>query len=68
MCARRVPVTHGGSPPKASWAKSKLHNTTVLLLAAVSRPRKLSNGVWFDGKIGIWPIVSTNITQHSSKH
>ncbi|CAM9544573.1 unnamed protein product, partial [Choristocarpus tenellus] len=39
-----------------------------MVLAAVDRPRKLSNGVWFDGKIGIWSIVDTQVTQHSSKH
>ncbi|CAM9374190.1 unnamed protein product, partial [Choristocarpus tenellus] len=27
-----------------------------------------SNGVWFDEKIGTWPIVDTKVAQHSSKH
>ncbi|CAM9916833.1 unnamed protein product, partial [Discosporangium mesarthrocarpum] len=26
-----------------------------MFLAAVARPRMISDGVWFDGKIGIWP-------------
>ncbi|CAM9457039.1 unnamed protein product [Discosporangium mesarthrocarpum] len=39
-------------PPKAS---NKRFILKMMFLAAVARPRKLFNGVWFDGKIGIWP-------------
>ncbi|CAM9537658.1 unnamed protein product, partial [Choristocarpus tenellus] len=40
----------------------------MLFLAAVARPRKLSNRMWFDGKIGIWPIIDPKVSQHSSIH
>ncbi|CAN0501098.1 unnamed protein product [Discosporangium mesarthrocarpum] len=38
-----------------------------MFLAAVARPRMTSNGVWFDGKIGIWPIADTVAAMRSSK-
>ncbi|CAN0271177.1 unnamed protein product [Discosporangium mesarthrocarpum] len=38
-------------------ASNKRFVFKMIILAAVARPRKLSNGVWFDGKIGIWPIA-----------
>ncbi|CAM9821337.1 unnamed protein product [Choristocarpus tenellus] len=44
------------------------YNTKAVFLAVVHRPRKLSNGVWFDGKIGIWSVVDTMVVQHPSKH
>jgi len=34
----------------------KSHITKVMFLCAQARPRQLSNGTWWDGKIGIWPI------------
>ncbi|CAN0175408.1 unnamed protein product, partial [Discosporangium mesarthrocarpum] len=40
----------------------------VVFLAAVARPRKMSNGVWLDGKFGIWPIVDTKVAQRTRKH
>ncbi|CAM9143745.1 unnamed protein product [Discosporangium mesarthrocarpum] len=39
-----------------------------MFLAAVARPMKISTGVWFDGKIGIWPIVDTKVARRTSKH
>ncbi|CAN0270525.1 unnamed protein product [Discosporangium mesarthrocarpum] len=39
-----------------------------MFLAAVARPRKMSNRVWIDGKVGIWPIVDTKVAQRTSKH
>ncbi|CAM9669251.1 unnamed protein product [Discosporangium mesarthrocarpum] len=39
-----------------------------MFLAAVARPRKMSSGLWFEGKIGIWPIVDTKIAHRTSKH
>ncbi|CAN0513082.1 unnamed protein product, partial [Discosporangium mesarthrocarpum] len=38
-----------------------------MFLAAVARPRMISDGVWFDGKIGIWPIADTVAAMRSSK-
>ncbi|CAM9703151.1 unnamed protein product [Discosporangium mesarthrocarpum] len=40
----------------------------MMFLAAVARPRMISDGVWFDGKIGIWPIADTVAAMHSSKN
>ncbi|CAM9169307.1 unnamed protein product [Discosporangium mesarthrocarpum] len=39
-----------------------------MFLAAVARPRMISDGVWFDGKIGIWPIADTVAATRSSKN
>ncbi|CAN0007222.1 unnamed protein product [Discosporangium mesarthrocarpum] len=39
-----------------------------MFLAAVARPRMISDGVWFDGKIGIWPIADTVAAMRSSKY
>ncbi|CAN0489843.1 unnamed protein product, partial [Discosporangium mesarthrocarpum] len=35
---------------------------------AVARPRMIPDGVWFDGKIGIWPIADTVVAMRSSKN
>ncbi|CAM9335293.1 unnamed protein product [Discosporangium mesarthrocarpum] len=55
-------------PPKPPRAQNTSFMTNVMFLPAVARPRKMSNGVWFDGKIGIWPIVDTRVAQRTSKH
>ncbi|CAN0085746.1 unnamed protein product [Discosporangium mesarthrocarpum] len=39
-----------------------------MFLAAVARPRMISDGMWFDGKIGIWPITDTVAAMRSSKN
>ncbi|CAN0258839.1 unnamed protein product [Discosporangium mesarthrocarpum] len=39
----------------------------MLLAAFVALPRKMSNGVWFDGKTGIWPSVDTKGLAHQRK-
>ncbi|CAM9988039.1 unnamed protein product [Discosporangium mesarthrocarpum] len=52
------------TPPRAS---NKRFILEMMFLAAFARPRKLSNGVWFDGKIGIWPIVDVVTPQRASK-
>ncbi|CAM9305290.1 unnamed protein product [Discosporangium mesarthrocarpum] len=43
--------------PKPARASNKRSILKMMFLAPVARPRKLTNGVWFDGKVGIWPIV-----------
>ncbi|CAM9980194.1 unnamed protein product [Discosporangium mesarthrocarpum] len=40
----------------------------VMFLAAVARPRMISDGVWFDGKIGTWPIADTVAAMLSRKN
>ncbi|CAM9382490.1 unnamed protein product [Discosporangium mesarthrocarpum] len=37
-----------------------------MFLAAVARPRKVWNGVWFDGKIGLGPIMDTVLAERDS--
>ncbi|CAN0286724.1 unnamed protein product [Discosporangium mesarthrocarpum] len=54
------------SPPPNPH-KHRVIIAKVMLLGAVA-PMKFSNGVWFDGKIGIWPIVNTKVAQRTSKH
>jgi len=34
----------------------KSHIAKVMFLCAQARPRPLSNGTWWDGKVGIWPV------------
>ncbi|CAM9647864.1 unnamed protein product, partial [Discosporangium mesarthrocarpum] len=48
-------------------AQNKRFITKVMFLAAVARPRMISDGVWFDGKVGIWPIADTVAAMRSSK-
>ncbi|CAM9398216.1 unnamed protein product [Discosporangium mesarthrocarpum] len=54
--------------PKPPRAYNKRFITKVLFLAAVARPRMISDGVWFDGKIGILPIADTVAAMCSSKN
>ncbi|CAN0495027.1 unnamed protein product, partial [Discosporangium mesarthrocarpum] len=39
-----------------------------MFLAAVARPRVISDGVWFDGNIGICSIADTVAAMRSSKN
>ncbi|CAN0089768.1 unnamed protein product, partial [Discosporangium mesarthrocarpum] len=52
-------------PPRA---QNKRFITKVMFLAAVARPRMISDGVWFDGKISIWPIADAVAVMRSSKY
>ncbi|CAM9476434.1 unnamed protein product [Discosporangium mesarthrocarpum] len=38
-----------------------------MFLTVVARPWKICNGVWFDGKIGIWPIVAKRDSKNRKK-
>ncbi|CAM9957487.1 unnamed protein product [Discosporangium mesarthrocarpum] len=53
--------------PKPLRAQSKRFITKVMFLTAVARPRMISDGVWFDGKIGIWSIADAVAAMRSSK-
>jgi len=44
----------------------KSHITKVMFLCAQARPRLLHNGVWWDGKIGIWPVGCCRAAQRAS--
>jgi len=37
-----------------------------MFLCAQARPRRLHNGAWWDGKIGIWPIGEYTVPQRTS--
>jgi hypothetical protein len=39
----------------------------IMFLSAVARPKKLPNGTWFDGKIGIWPFGQYEAAKRASK-
>ncbi|CAM9632772.1 unnamed protein product [Discosporangium mesarthrocarpum] len=52
-------------PPKV---QNKRFIIKVMFLAAVARARMISDGVWFDRKIGIWPIADTVAAMRSSKN
>ncbi|CAN0301343.1 unnamed protein product, partial [Discosporangium mesarthrocarpum] len=54
--------------PKPPRAQNKRFITKMMFLAAVARPRMISDGVWFDGKIGIWPIADTVAAMRSCKN
>ncbi|CAN0490778.1 unnamed protein product [Discosporangium mesarthrocarpum] len=54
--------------PKPPRAQNKRFITKVMFLVAVARPRMVSDGVWFDGKIDIWPIADTVAAMRSSKN
>ncbi|CAN0344183.1 unnamed protein product [Discosporangium mesarthrocarpum] len=54
--------------PKPPRAQNKRFITKVMFLAAVERPRMTSDGVWFDGKIRIWPIADTVAAMRSRKN
>ncbi|CAN0371336.1 unnamed protein product, partial [Discosporangium mesarthrocarpum] len=54
--------------PKPPRAQNKRFITRVMFLAAVARPRMIPDGVWFDGKIRIWPIADTVAAMRGSKN
>ncbi|CAN0086146.1 unnamed protein product [Discosporangium mesarthrocarpum] len=54
--------------PKPPRFQNKRFITKVMILAAVARPKMISDGVWFDVKIGIWPIADTVAAMRSSKN
>ncbi|CAN0474101.1 unnamed protein product [Discosporangium mesarthrocarpum] len=54
--------------PKPPRTQNKRFITKVMFLAAVARPRMISDGMWFDGKIGIWHVADTVAAMRSSKN
>ena len=41
-------------PKRAVGHKS--HIAKAMFIYAIAKPRRLANGTWWDGKIGIWPV------------
>jgi hypothetical protein len=60
-------IVEGESVPERK-VKSKRFITKIMFLAAFARPRVINEvtGEMWDGKIGIWPFVTTVIAQRSS--
>ena len=58
-------IVYGEEPPKRH-VSHKSHITKVMFLCAQARPRRLHNGTWWDGKIGIWPIGEYTVAQRTS--
>jgi len=58
-------IIYGEEPPKR-YVSHKSHITKVMFLCAQARPRRLHNGVWWDGKVGIWPIGEHTVAQRTS--
>ncbi|CAN0444861.1 unnamed protein product [Discosporangium mesarthrocarpum] len=54
--------------PKPPRAQNKRFITKAMFLAAMARPRMISDGVWLDGKIGIWPIADPVAAMRRSKN
>lgn len=59
-------LADGEEPPKRS-TKHKGYIKKVMFLAATARPRRI-NGVWWDGKIGIWPVGHYEPAQRASRN
>ncbi|GMF41447.1 unnamed protein product [Phytophthora fragariaefolia] len=56
-------------PKHSRQLKSKQHIPKVMILAAVARPRHDPvTGRFFDGKIGVWAILTHEPAKHSSRN
>ncbi|ETV85481.1 hypothetical protein H257_03211 [Aphanomyces astaci] len=63
---RKFYLVPGEKEPKRV-CKSKRYITKVMFLCAVARPRYVHGAeMWWDGKIGIWPIVESVQAQRAS--
>jgi len=51
--------------PKRS-VNHKSHITKAMFISAIAKPRRLTDGTWWDGKIGIWPIGRLKHAQRAS--
>ena len=54
--------------PDVPTTVSKGFITKVMFIVAMARPRKLESGEWFDGKIGLWPVVKRVLAKRNSKN
>ncbi|CAM9521216.1 unnamed protein product [Discosporangium mesarthrocarpum] len=53
--------------PKPPRAQNKRFIAKVMFLAAVAKPKMISDGVWCDGKVSIWPIADTAASKNRKK-
>ena len=56
------------SVPEPRRAKSKTNLVKVMCLAAIAYPHTRPDGSFFDGKIGIWPLVEDTPAKRGSKN
>ena len=56
--SHKIRVMPGVAIPDRPTCRHKNHIDKVLFLVAVARPQMRPDGVWFDGKIGIWPCTT----------
>jgi hypothetical protein len=54
--------------PPARKTRHKGYIDKIMFLCATARPRKLADGTWFDGKLGIWLFGKFVPAQRSSKN
>ncbi|CAM9475022.1 unnamed protein product [Discosporangium mesarthrocarpum] len=54
-----VCLNRAKNQPKPPRVQNKRFITKYTFLGAVARPSEICNGVWFDGKTGIWPMMDT---------
>ncbi|CAM9906956.1 unnamed protein product [Discosporangium mesarthrocarpum] len=52
-------------PPPGHQSK---HSIKIMFLVAVAMPQLLSNGFWFNGKIGILLVIKIVLAKRSSKN
>jgi len=53
-------------PPRR--AQSKRYIPKVMCLAAVGYPHRRPDGTWFDGKIGLWPLIEITPAVRASRN
>lgn len=62
----KILVFDGIVIPDAPTTRHRSHIVKVMFLVAMARPRKFPEGNDFDGKIGLWPCVSTSPAKRNS--
>jgi len=60
-------VSDEEEPPHRT-VKHKSHIAKVMFMCALAKPRRLPNGTWWDGKVGIWPIGHIELAKKASKN
>lgn len=57
-----------GMEVNAESTRHKSHIMKVMFIAAVGMPQTLPNGTFFDGKIGIFPVIRMAVAKRNSKN
>lgn len=65
---KKVILVHGKEPDKRH-GHSKSNRTKIMFLTAVARPRwDYGQNQWFDGNLGIWPIIKHVPSKRTSRN